>query len=130
MSAIPAGPIDREPLDYPTPGVYPDTARKAEILTDLFRTAGVELGKYDDRIAVWLAQTADWSTFAVIASWVKRAAQGGQPTPAKQEQAEQEQTAEILGNALEAYFAEVDPEEADTDDMAWTLVRALGRAGR
>lgn len=76
-SGIPTGPIDREPLDYPAPGVYPDTARKTEILTDVFRAAGVELGAYDDRIAVWLAQTADWSTFAVITSWVQRAAQAG-----------------------------------------------------
>ncbi|MEW1798154.1 hypothetical protein [Streptomyces niveus] len=77
-SGIPTGPIDREPLDYPAPSdVYPDTARKAEILTDVFRTAGVELGAYDNRIATWLAQTADWSTFAVITSWVQRAAQTG-----------------------------------------------------
>jgi hypothetical protein len=74
-TGIPTGPIDREPLDYPTPGVYPDTARKAEILMDVFSAAGVELGAYDDRIATWLAQTADWSTFAVITSWVQRAAQ-------------------------------------------------------
>jgi hypothetical protein len=76
-SGIPTGPIDREPLDYPTPGVYPDTARKAAILMDVFRAAGVELGEYDDRIATWLAQTADWSTFVVITSWVQRAAQAG-----------------------------------------------------
>lgn len=76
-TGIPTGPIDREPLDYPAPGVYPDTARKTEILTDVFRAAGVELGAYDDRIAIWLAQTADWSTFAVVASWVQRAAQAG-----------------------------------------------------
>jgi hypothetical protein len=73
-SGIPTGPIDREPLDYPTPGNYPDTARKAEILMDVFREAGIELGSYDDRIAAWLAQTADWSTFAVITSWIQRAA--------------------------------------------------------
>lgn len=76
-TGIPTGPIDREPLDYPAPGVYPDTARKAEILMDVFSAAGVELGTYDDRIATWLAQTADWSTFAVITSWVQRAAQAG-----------------------------------------------------
>ena len=74
-SGIPTGPIDREPLDYPAPGVYPGTARKAEILADVFRAAGVELGAYDDRIAHWLADTADWSTFAVITSWVQRAGQ-------------------------------------------------------
>jgi len=72
--AIPDGPIDREPIDYPEPGVYPLAIRKAEILGGVLHAAGVELGAYDERIAVWLAQTADWSTFAVITSWIKRAA--------------------------------------------------------
>lgn len=74
-TGIPAGPIDREPLDYPAPGVYPSTLAKTVILRDVFRAAGVELGAYDERIAHWLADTADWSTFAVIASWVQRAGQ-------------------------------------------------------
>lgn len=73
-NGIPAGPIDREPLDYPSDH-YPTGAEKAEMLTDVFRAAGVELGAYDERIAHWLADTADWSTFAVIASWVQRAGQ-------------------------------------------------------
>ncbi|MFF7139584.1 hypothetical protein ACFZBZ_45800 [Streptomyces sp. NPDC008196] len=73
-SGIPTGPIDREPLDYPTAD-YPSATDREAILRETFRAAGVELGAYDDRIAVWLAQTADWSTFAVIASWVQRAAQ-------------------------------------------------------
>lgn len=72
-SAIPSTPIDREPLDYPAPGDYPTADEKAAILRDTFTAAGVELGAYDERIAAWLAQTADWSTFAVIASWVQRA---------------------------------------------------------
>jgi hypothetical protein len=75
MNAIPAGPIDREPLDYPTPGVFPSATEREGILRDAFRAADVELGAYDERIAKWLAETSDWSTFAVIASWVKRAAQ-------------------------------------------------------
>ncbi|MFI1856229.1 hypothetical protein [Streptomyces sp. NPDC020480] len=79
-SGIPTGPIDREPLDYPAPGGYPDGSRKAEILRDAFAQAGIELGAYDERIAAWLAQTADWSTFAVITSWVQRAAQAGKET--------------------------------------------------
>lgn len=74
MSAIPTGPIDREPLDYPTDH-YPTSDERAAILRDTFGAAGLELGAYDERIAEWLAQTADWSTFAVITSWVKRAAQ-------------------------------------------------------
>lgn len=74
-NGIPTGPIDREPLDYPAPGGYPSGDRKAEILRETFRAAGVELGAYDERIAAWLADTADWSTFATITSWVQRAAQ-------------------------------------------------------
>lgn len=74
-NAIPTGPIDREPLDYPTPGVFPSTTTRASILRATFREAGVDLGTYDERIAHWLADTADWSTFAVITSWVQRAAQ-------------------------------------------------------
>ena len=73
-AAIPNGPIDREPIDYPTPGVFPLAAERAEVLGQVLADAGVQLGAYDERIAVWLAQTSDWSTFAVIASWVKRAA--------------------------------------------------------
>ena len=72
---IPAGPIEREPLDYPSPGDYPDTVRKETILRDTLTAAGVDLGAYDERIAHWLAETSDWSTFAVITSWVQRAAQ-------------------------------------------------------
>jgi len=72
-AGIPTTPIDREPLDYPN-GHYPTGTEKAAILRDTFRAAGVELGAYDERIAQWLAQTADWSTFAVITSWVQRAA--------------------------------------------------------
>lgn len=75
MNAIPTGPIDKEPLDYPTPGVFPSAVEREGILRDAFREAGVELGAYDERIAQWLAVSSDWSTFAVIASWVKRAAQ-------------------------------------------------------
>lgn len=42
---------------------------------------------------------------------------------------DRERMAEVIGEALDAYFAEVDPQDADTDDMAWTVVRALDRAG-
>lgn len=76
-TGIPTGPIDHETLDYPPPGDYPDSARKAEILENVFRAAGVELGAYDQRIAAWLAETSDWSTFVVVASWVQRAAERG-----------------------------------------------------
>lgn len=76
-NGLPTGPIDREPLDYPSPGVYPSTLAKASILRDVFSAAGVEQGEYDKRIAHWLAETCDWSTFATIASWVQRAAATG-----------------------------------------------------
>jgi hypothetical protein len=73
-TGIPSGPIDGEPLDYPAiPGGYPSSNRKAQIIREAFSDAGVELGAYDERIAQWLAETADWSTFAVITSWVRRA---------------------------------------------------------
>lgn len=71
---IPAGPIETEPIDYPTPGVFPTPNEREGILRDIFRTTGVELGAYDDRIACWFAEFSDWSTFAVMASWVSRAA--------------------------------------------------------
>ena len=64
---IPAGPIDTEPI-----GFRPSREQEA-ILRDLLAAAGVELGAYDERIVAWLAGW-DWSTFAVIASWIQRAA--------------------------------------------------------
>ena len=73
-SGIPTGPIDREPLDYPTPD-YPTSAEREAILRDTLSAAGVELGAYDERIADWFAQFADWGTFATMVSWVQRAAQ-------------------------------------------------------
>jgi hypothetical protein len=65
---IPAGPIDTEPI-----GFRPSREQEA-ILRDLLAAAGVELGAYDERIVAWFADFADWSTFAVIASWIQRAA--------------------------------------------------------
>ncbi len=40
-----------------------------------------------------------------------------------------DETAEVLREAIDAYLAEVDPEDLDFDDLAWVLVNALGRAG-
>lgn len=73
MTALPDGPIDREPLDYPTPGVFPLKAEREAILRDALHAAGVELGAYDERIVRWFAETSDWSTCAVITSWIVRA---------------------------------------------------------
>lgn len=67
---IPSGPIDREPLDYRP------AAEKEAILRATLAAAGVELGAYDERIVTWFAQFADWGTFAVITSWISRAAAG------------------------------------------------------
>jgi hypothetical protein len=67
-TGIPAGPIESEPLDY-----RPHAEQEA-ILRDTLAGAGVELGAYDERIVRWFAGYADWSTFAVIASWIQRAA--------------------------------------------------------
>lgn len=72
--AIPTGPVDREPLDYPTAD-YPTAADREAILRDTLRAAGVDVGEYDDRIVRWFAESADWGTFAVMTSWVQRAAQ-------------------------------------------------------
>jgi hypothetical protein len=69
-TGIPAGPIESEPLDY-----RPHAEQEA-ILRDVLATAGVELGAYDERIVSWFAGFADWSTFAVITSWIQRAASG------------------------------------------------------
>ena len=65
---IPTGPIDTEPLDH-----RPSREQEA-ILRDLLAAAGVALGAYDERIVAWFAEFADWGTFAVIASWIQRAA--------------------------------------------------------
>lgn len=67
---IPTGPIDIEPLDHRP------SAEQETILRDILTTGGVELGAYDERILRWFATFADWGTFAVIASWVQRAAAG------------------------------------------------------
>lgn len=66
--ALPSGPIETEPIDYRP------HAEQEVILRDILAAAGVELGAYDERIVEWFAQFADWGTFAVITSWIARAA--------------------------------------------------------
>ncbi|MFJ1536386.1 hypothetical protein ACIOFV_50285 [Streptomyces mirabilis] len=68
---IPTGPIDREPLASRHRGAL----EKEVILRDALLAAGVDPGEYDARIIHWFAEFADWSTFAVMTSWVQRAAQ-------------------------------------------------------
>ncbi|MFD6879701.1 MULTISPECIES: hypothetical protein [unclassified Streptomyces] len=39
-----------------------------------------------------------------------------------------DETADVLREGIEAFLTEVDPDEMDYDDLAWSLVRALRRA--
>jgi len=81
LPGIPTARIDREPLDYPTSGVFPLALEREATLRAVLAAAGVELGAYDERILRWLAQTSDWSTFAVITSWIQRVGSGPLHTP-------------------------------------------------
>ncbi|MEW2374194.1 hypothetical protein AB0940_33280 [Streptomyces sp. NPDC006656] len=38
------------------------------------------------------------------------------------------ETADVLREAIDAYLGEVEPEDIDSDDLAWVLVAELGRA--
>ena len=59
LPGIPSARIDAEPLDYPTPGVYPAAAAREALLRAVLADAGVELGAYDERIVAWFADFAD-----------------------------------------------------------------------
>lgn len=73
MTAIPTGPIEREPYpDFNKP--LPSNAEQEAALREALTAAGVELGAYDDRIIRWLSGW-EWQTIATIASWVQRAGQ-------------------------------------------------------
>lgn len=54
------------------PGVGKMAPHLRRLLGEALETAGVDMGRYDDRIAEWLSQ---WEpqTVAVIAGWVTRA---------------------------------------------------------
>jgi hypothetical protein len=56
------------------PGVGKMAPSNYQLLHDALTATGVELGAYDHRIALWLA---NWEpqTVAVIASWVQRASE-------------------------------------------------------
>ncbi|MGW2508474.1 hypothetical protein ACWC0A_03385 [Streptomyces scopuliridis] len=62
------GPIQSAPF-----GFVQDPGQRDALLAEL-EAAGVELGTYDLRIVDWLAGW-DWSTVAVVASLIRRAAQ-------------------------------------------------------
>lgn len=68
---IPTGPVTSEPGGY-----HSSQADQRAALLDALSAAGLKLGKYDQRIADWVAGL-DWGTAATIASWAKRAAAGG-----------------------------------------------------
>ena len=68
VPAIPDGPIHRSPAGFAT------TSEREQLLRQTLADAGVTVGAYDDVIVRWLASTPDWPTFAVLTSWVKRAA--------------------------------------------------------
>ncbi|HEY3559697.1 MAG TPA: hypothetical protein VGL05_19645 [Kribbella sp.] len=65
-------PISDGPIEVPPQGFVPDRDQLIVLMSEL-RSAGVELGAYDERIARWVAGW-DWMTVATIASWIRRAA--------------------------------------------------------
>ncbi|TCM46953.1 hypothetical protein [Kribbella sp. VKM Ac-2568] len=71
---VPDGPVNQPPRGY-----LPSSAQEA-ILLDALSTAGVELGSYDLAIVGWTANW-DWSTVAVITSWITRTRQSIQDEP-------------------------------------------------
>ncbi|NLU68474.1 hypothetical protein [Streptomyces sp. HNM0574] len=68
MDSVPDGPLDAEPRGFTS-----QEEQHAVLLAEL-DAAGVHLGTYDARIVQWLAGW-DWSTVAVVASLIRRAAQ-------------------------------------------------------
>jgi hypothetical protein len=64
---IPREAVDERPAGYREPG------EQAAILQDVLAAVGVDLGDYDRDIIHWVSFW-DWSTIAVIASWVARGA--------------------------------------------------------
>jgi hypothetical protein len=71
---IPTGPIDTEPRYS---GEFPTSEDQRLILRGSLEVSDVELGDYDKRIISWAAEAWDWSTFATITSWIRRANEAG-----------------------------------------------------
>ena len=70
MSAgVPAGPLESDP------GGFLPQEDRAVILAGVLD--GVELGAWDRRVAVWLAEL-DTSTLVTVASWIARVRTAGQ----------------------------------------------------
>ncbi len=57
------------------PGVGKMGPSNHRLLCEALSAAGVELGGYDRRIALWLTTTWEPQTVAVIAGWITRASQ-------------------------------------------------------
>jgi hypothetical protein len=72
---IPGLPIDTEPRYVGEPPTRED---RANILRGWLETSGVQLGEYDTKILRWAIDAWDWSTFATITSWIRRANEAGQ----------------------------------------------------
>ena len=71
LPGLPAGPIEMQPS-----GRFQPHAVQQRLLLAALAEAGVELGEYDRAIAAWLSRW-DWTTVAVVASWVQRARVAG-----------------------------------------------------
>ncbi|NUR04313.1 MAG: hypothetical protein HOY79_49770 [Streptomyces sp.] len=67
---IPKGPIDQEPRYT---GEMPTKEDQRLILRGWLEVSEVEVGEYDRRIIEWMSGW-DWSTFATVTSWIRRAA--------------------------------------------------------
>lgn len=89
VDPISDGPIETEPHRDPewfrTQQTIPYTdevraqrhREDAAIILDELGAAGVELGAYDRRIVAWLANW-EYGALVTVASWVRRAAAGGE----------------------------------------------------
>jgi hypothetical protein len=69
--SIPVGPIETEPMGVAS------HEQQAAVLKRALAAAGVDdLGAYERRTANWLGGW-EWSTIAIIASWLERAHEAG-----------------------------------------------------
>lgn len=58
-------------------GEPPNRQDRLNILRGWLETSGVHLGDYDTKILYWAIDAWDWSTFATITSWIRRANEAG-----------------------------------------------------
>lgn len=80
---IPRTPLDSEPLDLALDNLGGDLAQIGrQVIADALKTAGVDLGRHDRRIADWLG-VWELSTAVTIASWIVRGYDAGRATAAQ-----------------------------------------------